>query len=507
VSETKLAGRYVLVEKIAAGGMGAVHKATDERLGRTVAVKMLRADLAGDPRFVERFRREARAVAALSHPNIAGVFDYGEGEDDYFIVMEYVDGKDLAELMRSEGPLGPERSAAIAAGTLDALQHAHSSGVVHRDVKPGNIMVTAPDRGRSSSRTDTEKVKVTDFGIARAVGDSTLTATGSVLGTAHYLSPEQASGGTIGPATDQYATGIVLYEMLAGTVPFTGDSPVAIAMRHMSDELPAPSSLNPDVSPELDAIVRRATNKEAAERFPDAAAMADALRAVSDPTAAEGVAGAVPLGGTTSVLGGGGDTAVLSGAGSGAATGPAGARWDPQRIGRAVLLTFAALIIIALLLLFFRLVTSEDEDPTRSERRRDQGAEAPAGAETEAAEDPGQEEEESVAIPSDIVGKTFDDAEAELTDDLGLVVESSPAPSNDFATDIVIDSSPGPGSTVTRGDTVTLTVSTGPEESDDDDEEEEEEEEDDDDEEDDKPGSPPGKGPKESKGKGPKDKD
>lgn len=491
MSETKLAGRYVLVERIAAGGMGAVHKATDERLGRTVAVKMLRADLAGDPRFVERFRREARAVAALSHPNIAGVFDYGEGENEYFIVMEYVDGKDLAELMRSENPLGPERSAAIATGTLDALQHAHSAGVVHRDIKPGNIMVTAPSRGGSSSRDDTEKVKVTDFGIARAVGDSTLTATGSVLGTAHYLSPEQASGGTIGPATDQYATGIVLYEMLVGTVPFTGDSPVAIAMRHISDELPPPSSLNPDVSPELDAIVRRATNKEPAERFADAAAMADALRAIGDPAGA----GVVPLGGTTSVLGGGGDTAVLSGTGARTATGPVGDRWDPQRVGRAVLLTFAALIVIALLLVFFRLATSEDEDPTRSERRRDQGAaNTPAGTETT------EEEPESVTIPSDIVGETFDDVEAELTDDLGLAVESSSAPSNDFAADIVIDSSPGPGSTVSRGDTVTLTVSTGPEENGDDDEDE-------DDEEDDKPGPPPGKGPKESKGKGPKDKD
>ncbi len=363
---TKLAGRYVLVEVIAAGGMGTVHKATDERLGRTVAVKILRDDLAGDPRFVERFRREARAVAALSHPNIAGVYDYGEEDDHYFFVMEFIDGSDLAQLMRVESPLSQERSALIAAGTLDALHHAHSAGVIHRDIKPANIMVTKRERSTSATGWQ-EKVKVTDFGIARAVGDATLTAAGSVLGTAHYLSPEQASGGAIGPATDQYSTGIVLYEMLVGTVPFTGDSPVAVAMQHMADELPPPSSVNPDISPGLDEIVRRATSKDASARFPDAHTMANALRNELDQNSRLGSAGAE----ATAVVGGS-PTAVLDATSQRTVSRPLTGEWDAQRVGRAVLLSFAALIVVAIALLAFRLLAG-DEEPQGSEQQRGAG--------------------------------------------------------------------------------------------------------------------------------------
>ncbi|MGH2752465.1 MAG: protein kinase domain-containing protein [Actinomycetota bacterium] len=495
MNQTKLAERYVLVETIAAGGMGAVHKATDERLGRTVAVKMLRDELAGDPRFVERFRREARAVAALSHPNIAGVFDYGEEENHYFIVMEFVDGKDLSQLMRTDSPFGQERAALIAAGTLDALQHAHSAGVIHRDIKPANIIVTTDDRPSIGPR---EKVKVTDFGIARAVGDATLTAAGSVLGTAHYLSPEQASGGTIGPSTDQYSTGIVLYEMLVGTVPFTGDSPVAIAMRHMSDQLPPPSSVNPDVSPQLDAIVQRATAKDPAERFPDAHAMAEALRREFDPAAAHGLAGAAVGAESTTLLAGPGSTAVLREADEATASHGALTRdWDAQRVGRVVLMSFAALIVIAILLLAWRLTTG-DEEPRGAQRGRGEGA----------AEQPA-EEPPAVEVPDDLVGQPFEEAESRLVDELGLVVERSDEPSNDFPTPgVVSEVSPAPGSTVTRGDTVTLTVSTGPEE-DTDGDGEDDDGDGEDDEEDDSPGPPPGKGPGESQGKakGLKDKD
>ena len=408
MNTTRLAGRYVLVETIAAGGMGTVHKATDERLGRTVAVKMLRDDLAGDPRFVERFRREARAVAALSHPNIAGVYDYGEEDNHYFFVMEFIDGKDLSQLMRVESPFGQERAALIAAGTLDALQHAHSAGVIHRDIKPANIIVISRERSAGSTGPQ-EKVKVTDFGIARAVGDATLTATGSVLGTAHYLSPEQASGGTTGPATDQYSTGIVLYEMLVGTVPFTGDSPVAIAMRHMSDELPPPSAVNPDISPGLDAIVRRATSKDALDRFPDAQAMADALRHALDPSQAEGLVG----GAAGAAIGG--STAVLGEANHPTADRPLTGEWDAQRVGRTVLLSFAALIVIAIALLVFRLAAG-DEEPQRAERQRDGGA---AGQPAEEEEAPAE-----VVIPEDILGRPFDEVADELSNELGLVIDS-----------------------------------------------------------------------------------
>jgi eukaryotic-like serine/threonine-protein kinase len=470
VNGTRLAGRYVLVEMIAAGGMGTVHKATDERLGRTVAVKILRDDLAGDPRFVERFRREARAVAALSHPNIAGVYDYGEDDDHYFFVMEFIDGSDLSQVMRAESPLSQERSALLAAGTLDALQHAHSAGVVHRDIKPANIIVTKRERSTSSTGWQ-EKVKVTDFGIARAVGDTTLTATGSMLGTAHYLSPEQASGGTIGPATDQYSTGIVLYEMLVGTVPFTGDSPVAIAMRHMADELPPPSAVNPAVSPGFDEIVRRATSKDATDRFPDAQAMATALRNELDSSSGAGFVGAAA---PTAVAGP--PTAVLHPTGQRTLERTLSGEWDAQRVGRAVLLSFAALIVIAAGLLAFRLAAG-DEEPQRSERPRDRGG---AG---QVAED--EEESAQVVIPDDILGRPFDEVSEQLTNELGLNVESNDAPSNDFPTPGVVSAaSPGPGSTVSEGDTVTLTISTGPEDSGD--------EEDKDDEDGD---TPPGKDP------------
>ena len=479
---TKLAGRYVLVEVIAAGGMGTVHKATDERLGRTVAVKILRDDLAGDPRFVERFRREARAVAALSHPNIAGVYDYGEEDDHYFFVMEFIDGSDLAQLMRVESPLSQERSALIASETLDALQHAHSAGVIHRDIKPANIMITKKERSTRSTSWQ-EKVKVTDFGIARAVGDATLTATGSVLGTAHYLSPEQASGEKIGPATDQYSTGIVLYEMLVGTVPFTGDSPVAIAMRHMADELPPPSTVNPGISRGFDTIVRRATSKEASDRFPDAQAMADALR---NEIGAGG--GLVGVGATAA---GGTPTAVLDATGQRTAEGLTG-EWDAQRVGRVVLLSFAVLIVIAIALLAFRLAAG-DEEPQRADRPRDRG-----GAGQPAEEEP---EVAQVVIPDDILGRPFDEVSEQLTDELGLIVKDNAAPSNDFPTPGVVSAaSPAPGSAVSEGDTVTLTISTGPEDSEDDDEEDEDDEQ---------AGPPRGKGPDkpEKSPKSPKDDD
>jgi len=477
VNKAKLAGRYVLVETIAAGGMGAVHKATDERLGRTVAVKMLRDDLAGDPRFVERFRREARAVAALSHPNIAGVYDYGEEDNRYFFVMEFIDGKDLAQLMRVESPFSQERAALIAAETLDALQHAHSAGVIHRDIKPANIIVT--NRERSSGSTSAQE---TDFGIARAVGDATLTATGSVLGTAHYLSPEQASGGTTGPATDQYSTGIVLYEMLVGAVPFTGDSPVAIAMRHLSDELPPPSAVNPDVSPGLDEIVRRATSKEALDRYPDAQAMADALRHALDSSRAAGLAGGAALGGPT---------AVLRETSEPTAQRPFTGEWDAQRVGRTVLLSFAALIVIAIALLVFRLAAG-DEEPQRSQRQRDPGA---AGQPTE------EEPLTTGVVPEDILGRSFEEVRDELSSELGLNVEDNPAPSNDYPTPGVVSGAvPPPGSTVTEGDTITLTVSTGAE-----DPEEDDDEDDDDDDQAKEP--PPGKGPDKVKPPKPKDED
>lgn len=441
VKSTKLSGRYVLEERIAAGGMGSVFAATDERLGRRVAVKLLRDELADDPRFVERFRREARAVAALSHPNIANVFDYGEDDEHHYIVMEYVDGRDLARLMREQEPFAPERAALIVADACEALGHAHAAGVVHRDVKPANIMLDSNGR-----------VKVTDFGIARAAGDSTLTATGSVLGTAHYLSPEQASGSALGPPSDLYSMGVVLYELLTGVLPFTGDSPIAIAMSHVSDKMPAPSSVNPDVPPSLDEIVAIATAKDPAGRYPSAAQMAAELRGIARPQTDGALAAAALAGaGATSVLGAGDETLAVSGS-----TWPLpGDRWDAHRLGRLVLITLVALVALAAALLLLRLFNS-DEEPARSRRNGGRGA-----APVQASSTPAPPETTTVTIPVDIVGEDAEKVAKDLNE-AGLIVgETQYVTSEDFDEDEVVDSNPAPGSDVSEGDVVTLTVSIG----------------------------------------------
>ncbi|MGH2748006.1 MAG: protein kinase domain-containing protein [Actinomycetota bacterium] len=439
----KLLDRYVLEDRLASGGMGTVWAATDERLGRRVAVKELKEDLASDPRFVERFRREARAVAALSHPNIANVFDYGEDDGRHFIVMELIEGRDLSRILREDGPLDPNRSIHIAIQMLDALGHAHSAGVIHRDVKAANVIVT-----------EDERVKVTDFGIARAVGDSTLTATGSVLGTAHYISPEQASGDRITPSSDLYAAGIVLYEMLTGSLPFTGDSPIAVAMRHVSDDIPAPSERNPDVPRELDAVVARAVQKRPADRFGDAGEMRAALAALT------GEAGSP----TTAVMGAGGaaPTERLGPAGTEELDGTVwpipGTRWDPYRIGRGVLIAFAALAVIAAALVLARLAGRETP---QSERRAGGGAPVESPTPTPSPE-PGE------SMPS-LIGDNKDEAKSVL-EGLGLELDiKDEKVENDAPKDTVIDTDPGPGEPLEFGDTVTLFLSEGPEEDDDDD--------------------------------------
>ncbi|MGO4600118.1 protein kinase domain-containing protein [Terrabacter sp. 2RAF25] len=285
----RLAQRYTLRERIAVGGMGEVHLATDDRLGRVVAVKVLAPAVAHYPESVERFRREATTAAALSHPNIAQVYDYGVDGSSHFIVMEHVDGSDLSRLLRQVGRLTPSDAVRIAEQVCSALAAAHRAGVVHRDIKPGNVIVR-PDGA----------VKVTDFGIAQALGQASLTDTGTVMGTAAYVSPEQARGQATSPATDIYSLGILLFQMLTGSVPFDGDTPVAIAMRHLDEPIPLPSSRVHDLPADLDDVVLRATAKVPSERYADADAMAMAL-ARREP-GADAATRALPAGEATSVL-------------------------------------------------------------------------------------------------------------------------------------------------------------------------------------------------------------
>ena len=256
---TTLAGRYELAGEIGQGGMAKVFKAIDKRLGRPVAVKVLAPALANDQAFVQRFQREAEAAARLNHPNIVGVFDSGSVGDVHYIVMELVEGRTLAEILAQDGRLLPERASEIGESVCSALTAAHAAGIVHRDVKPGNIMITP--RG---------EVKVMDFGIARMDTGQTVAQTAAVMGTASYLSPEQAQGGPIDARSDIYSVGIVLYEMLTGRPPFAGDSAVSVAMQHVQEAPVPPSQTVSGIPPTLDSIVMRAMSKNAANRYQSA---------------------------------------------------------------------------------------------------------------------------------------------------------------------------------------------------------------------------------------------
>lgn len=279
---TILDDRYELQERLGEGGMARVHRATDRTLDRTVAVKILAPRFARDPEFVERFRREARAAAALNHPNVVAVYDTGEDGGSHFIVMEHVEGRTLADVLSEEERLPPDRVAAIGAAACEGLEAAHRAGLVHRDVKPANIMVD--DEGR---------VKVADFGIARA--DSAETLTGAkVLGTAAYLSPEQAAGKPVDARSDLYSLGCVLQHMIVGSPPFTGTSPVAVAAKHVRDE---PPPLPDTVPAELRGVVERSLAKDPDDRFSTAAEMGAALQGVG------GLDATVPIaGGDTQVM-------------------------------------------------------------------------------------------------------------------------------------------------------------------------------------------------------------
>jgi serine/threonine-protein kinase len=420
-------GRYELTHLVARGGMAQVYRAIDLQLDRPVALKVLFPELSVDKTFVERFRREAQAAANLSHPNIVPVFDWGEDDGVYFIVMEYIDGRSLSAVLRDPQRLPPNQIAQIGAGVAAALAFAHRHGVVHRDVKPGNILIT-PDG----------EVKVTDFGIARAINtEESLTQTGAVMGTAAYFSPEQAEGKTVDARSDIYSLGVVLYEMAVGRPPFAGDSPVAVASKHVRDEPEMPRAVYPACPAALEAVIMKAMAKDPASRYGSAEELrADLLRFADgrpveapDPNLT-GVMG-VAAGGaaaTTIVSAADGRTMAVPAA---AAAPPDTSREDEARKKRTRnLIWLLILLLVALGVIAYFLFSSLAPD--------------------------------NVTIPN-VVGETTTAATQTLRNE-GLTV-GLPARSEASATITaghVINTDPKVGTSVAKNSTVHLVVSTGP---------------------------------------------
>ena len=431
-----LGGRYRLVELLGQGGMATIYRATDAQLGREVAVKVLHAEYGRDPDFVARFKQEAQAAASLSHPNIVGVYDFGADADGPYIVMELVDGEDVATLLARNGPLPPRQAARLAAEAAHALGAAHARGIVHRDVKPGNILVSADGR-----------VKVADFGIARAWADARLTLPGVTLGSVHYFSPEQALGEQATEASDIYSLGIVLYELLTGRRPWEGDNAAAVAMARISAPPPLVSDVRPNVPPVLEAIDRRALSPDPAARFPSAEAMAKALEAFLDEgTPRPAAAGAAAAGAAVAATAARAYPPDAYAGAPGAAVPPApppaaaGAEPEPEEPGGtspwiwvAGLLGLVILVVVGFLA--FRLLSGNT--PSAS----------PA---------PG-----TVTLPS-FVNQTFANATA-TADQLEIVLEPTYVKRNDQAEGTVVSQDPPADTVVDRGSTVKVEVVSGKE--------------------------------------------
>ena len=452
-SDRIIGGRYEISQLIGRGGMAEVHIGTDTRLNRIVAIKILRQDLARDPVFQARFRREAQSAANLNHPSIVAVYDTGEetvaASDGAeikvpYIVMEYVEGHTVRELLTDGNPVPLEEAVEIVSGVLDALEYAHHQNLVHRDIKPGNVMITT-----------TGKIKVMDFGIARALSDSqaTMTQTDAVVGTAQYLSPEQARGEQVDARSDLYSAGCLLFELLTGQPPFKGDSAVAVAFQHVSQLPPLPSSIAPDIPESLDRVVMKALAKDREDRYPDAAHMRADLQAslrggsVAAPATSTWTA---PLVGDTA----GGATTVLPPVNQGYASSYGTARSnalfaagqttqtleaaDPTQNHRGkpnkkpLIIVIVLLAILAVLGLGYWLVFSGDKPS-----------------------------DEMVEIPS-LDGMSQEEASTTITD-AGLVFRlGRGVSSEDIPEGIFVKSDPAVGTKVAKGSKVFVSLSTGP---------------------------------------------
>jgi serine/threonine-protein kinase len=486
--------RYELNHLIARGGMAEVYRAHDRLLDRPVAVKVLFPELSVDRSFVERFRREAQAAANLSHPNIVPVFDWGEDGGTYFIVMEFIDGRPLSSILKTAGTLSAERTADVGAHVAAALGYAHKHGVIHRDVKPGNVLIT-----------DEGQVKVTDFGIARAINtEESLTQTGAVMGTATYFSPEQAEGIGVDARSDLYSLGVVLFEMVTGRPPFLGDTPVAVASKHVRDHPPAPRELNPSIPPTFEAIILKAMAKDPAHRYGTAEELrADLLRfnegrsvlAMDDATAMLAVAGTTQA--VQSV--GGRDVTQLVAATDGTDEEAAGDEEDGSNRTRTYAIILAVLLILLVVAGYFlgrnlgyfggassfnlRSVVGEPVAEATTKLKNDglvvdtsnQVSNDAAGTVISTAPSPnslvkkGQTVTLSVAVPapvtkvsvpSGLVGATQSQAES-ILQGKGLNSSVVYRTSTSVSKDVVISSNPSSGSKVAQGSSVTLTVSSG----------------------------------------------
>ncbi|TXH45584.1 MAG: Stk1 family PASTA domain-containing Ser/Thr kinase, partial [Actinobacteria bacterium] len=432
MTEQRLLGdRYELGQEIGRGGMAEVVEAQDLRLGRRVAIKLLRPDLARDPQFIARFRREAQSAAALNNPNIVAVYDTGEdvlhdGADAVrvpYIVMEYIDGVTLRQLLSSGRRLLPERALEITAGILGALDYSHRHGIVHRDIKPANVMLTK-----------TGDVKVMDFGIARAMADSSsdLTSASTVMGTAQYLSPEQARGEVVDARSDLYSTGCVLFELLTDRPPFIGESPVSVAYQHVGEEPPLPSSLDPQIPPAVDAIVAKSLNKSREDRYQTAAEFRnDVERAIAGMpvTAAQGMTAVIASTGSepTSL-----STSVIDPVPTGDDAMPSPVPAEPESKRRNPWVWVAVAAIVALLALGGAFAFNQ--------LRSDSG-----GA--------------KVTVPS-IVGLTPDQATAELNK-VGLKLGSQSTKVSDQQPNTIIQQDPIAGGQLQQGQGVAVVISAG----------------------------------------------
>lgn len=502
-----LGGRYLLKDKVGTGGMATVYRAQDQVLNRTVAVKIMLPQYAGDATFAARFKQEAQAAAGLSSPYIVGVYDWGKDGDTYYIVMEYLRGTDLKSGIRSHGALDPKKVAQIGSQICAALSVAHKHEIIHRDIKPQNIMVL-PDGN----------IKVMDFGIARAK-NSHLTQDNNVLGTAHYVSPEQTRGQELGPTSDIYSLGVVMYECATGQVPFDGDDAISVALKQVNELPVPPSQLNPNLDADLERIILRCMEKDPANRFQTADELRQTLNAylagrqvdVPEPTR---VIGAVPAGGAgtteTRVMSdqtqamarpaGIGNTAVRSGSGmSSSASGGADPYGGKKKGGKgkivAGVVTALAIIGIIAFAAFSALNSGAktvtvpnvlgytQEEATEELRSRNLGVKTSSGYSDEYEEGEvmsqtpsgglqveegyeveiqisrGPEPVKTTTVP-DLKGRTREEAE-KLLEEAGLVGVASEA-SNDAEEGTVFEQSPAKGEEVEEGSTVTYTVSTGP---------------------------------------------